>query len=133
MPNEVDRINRHIGARLALLRDKLGLTQKEVGVILGVTQQQVRKYENGENRLSACALFALARHLHVEVPFFLRGLYPEAQSASGFSQDQAEYGTDAISDSSAHRLDVAFARVRSPTDRALVIALVETVARVRSA
>lgn len=74
-PNMVDR---HVGQRVRTRRKQLGLSQDRLAEALGLTFQQVQKYERGTNRISASKLFEAAAALQVEVPFFFDGLSPEA-------------------------------------------------------
>lgn len=72
-------VDRHVGAQLRLRRTLKGLSQEEVGLAVGVTFQQVQKYENGVNRISASRLWDFANLLDVPVNSFFEGL--EARSA----------------------------------------------------
>lgn len=63
MRTEAEAINRHIGDRLRVLRKKRGLSQADLGAVLDVSFQQMGNYEKGKDRLSAGALFLLARFL----------------------------------------------------------------------
>jgi transcriptional regulator with XRE-family HTH domain len=67
-------VDRHVGARLRERRVVLGLSQQQLAALLGVTFQQVFRYETGLNRLSAGRLPAIARALGVEVAYFFAGL-----------------------------------------------------------
>ncbi len=67
IPSPVDV---HVGARLRVRRTLLGMNQTKLGDAIGVAFQQVQKYENGANRISASRLFALSRLLDVPVQFF---------------------------------------------------------------
>ena len=67
-------IDAHIGARLRLLRKGSGVTQAQLGQVLGVTFQQVQKYETGRNRLSTSKLYYAAQALGVSVQAFYDGL-----------------------------------------------------------
>jgi transcriptional regulator with XRE-family HTH domain len=62
---EAERLDREIGARLRLARKARGLSQSELGQAVGVTFQQVQKYERGTNRVSSSALILIARALDV--------------------------------------------------------------------
>jgi transcriptional regulator with XRE-family HTH domain len=73
----------HIGARLRLLREARGVTQVRLARELGLSFQQLQKYEHGENRVSASRLFEMARLLDAEVGYFFEGLVREA-AAPGF-------------------------------------------------
>ena len=74
-PHPVDR---HVGARIKLRRTRLGMSQQRLGTALGLTFQQVQKYEHGVNRVGAARLFALSRILSVPVSFFFAGFEPAA-------------------------------------------------------
>lgn len=70
-PNPVDV---HVGALIKMRRIALGMTQANLGEHLGITFQQVQKYERGQNRLGASRLFDMSRALSVPVEFFFTGL-----------------------------------------------------------
>lgn len=74
-PNPVDV---HVGGRVRLRRMLLGLSQEKLGDALGLTFQQVQKYERGANRIGASRLFDLSRVLDVPVSYFYDEL-PEAR------------------------------------------------------
>ena len=65
MPRHPDPLDREIGARLKLIRRRAGVSQAALGAALGVSFQQVQKYETGANRVSGSALIKLARVLGV--------------------------------------------------------------------
>ncbi len=67
IPNPVDV---HVGARLRVRRTLLGMSQTTLSEAMGLTYQQVQKYERGANRISASRLFALTRVLDVPIQFF---------------------------------------------------------------
>jgi len=68
------QIDCHVGARLRLRRLQLGLTQEELGVSIGRGFKQIRKYEQGQNRIKAGMLYQLALALDVDVEYFFEGL-----------------------------------------------------------
>lgn len=70
----IDPIDRHVGRRLKLRRALMGLSQERLGLLLGVTFQQVQKYERGANRIGAGRLWQLARILNVPVGWFFEEL-----------------------------------------------------------
>ena len=82
IPNPVDV---HVGARLRVRRTLLGMNQTELGDTIGLTFQQVQKYENGVNRISASRLFDLSRILDVPIQFFFDDM-PAAVAASSPAQ-----------------------------------------------
>jgi transcriptional regulator with XRE-family HTH domain len=72
-PNPIDV---HVGARLRLRRTLLGMSQEKLGQAIGLTFQQVQKYERGANRVGASRLFDLARVLDVPVVYFFEEMPP---------------------------------------------------------
>lgn len=91
-PNPVDV---HVGARVRIRRTLLGLSQGELGERLGLTFQQIQKYERGLNRISASRIFDIAHVLGVPVPFFFDDM-PEdlASRAPGCAEDYDAAGDD---------------------------------------
>jgi len=77
-PNPIDI---HVGARVRLRRNLLGLTLETLAKAVGVTYQQLQKYERGVNRISASRLFNLRRALDVPVSFFFEDMLSDAASA----------------------------------------------------
>jgi transcriptional regulator with XRE-family HTH domain len=76
------RVDAYVGERLRSCRTLAGLSQTQLGEGIGVTFQQVQKYENGANRISAGTLYALSRVLGVPVSYFFEGLdVPRERSA----------------------------------------------------
>jgi transcriptional regulator with XRE-family HTH domain len=67
-------MDRHVGARMRERRNRLRLTQQELAKLIGLTYQQVHKYETGINRLAAGRLHQLAGALGVEVGYFFKGI-----------------------------------------------------------
>lgn len=87
-PNPVDV---QVGARLRLRRKMLGLSQEKLGEAIGLTFQQVQKYERGANRIGASRLYELSRVLDVPVSFFFDDTDPvRAPAMSGFAEPPAE-------------------------------------------
>ena len=74
-PNPIDV---HVGSRVRLRRTLLGMSQEKLGDAIGLTFQQVQKYERGANRVGASRLFELSRVLDVPVSFFFDELAPES-------------------------------------------------------
>ncbi len=65
-------VDRHVGARIRLRRKELGRTQEKLAEAVGVTFQQVQKYERGSNRVSASKLWEIARELRTPIGLLLR-------------------------------------------------------------
>ena len=74
-------VDRHVGARVRVRRNMVGLSQTELAQALGITFQQVQKYEKGTNRIGAGRLYRVAEVLRVPVQWFFKGL--PAGSGSG--------------------------------------------------
>ena len=78
----ISPIDVHVGARLRQRRTLLGMTQTDLGDALGLTFQQVQKYERGTNRISASRLFDLLRVLDVPLEYFFDDMPPEVAASS---------------------------------------------------
>lgn len=86
-----DPVDVHVGSRVRLRRGIMGLSQEKLAESLGLTFQQIQKYERGANRVSASRLFQLGEILDVPVNFFFEGFNPdEPGRAYGFSDTQQE-------------------------------------------
>lgn len=128
-PNPIDV---HVGNRVRLQRMLIGISQEKLGERLGLTFQQVQKYEKGINRIGASRLFELSRVLGVPVQFF----YDEAplgSSASVAAPGFAERGPDSqvfefLSSREGLELNRAFSRITDPKVRKSVLDLVRSLA-----
>jgi transcriptional regulator with XRE-family HTH domain len=128
-PNPVDI---HVGSRVRLRRMLLGMSQEKLGEHLGLTFQQVQKYEKGVNRIGASRLFDLAQVLGVPVQFF----YDEApqtvtdlELAPGFADRPAEsYVVEFLSTREGLDLNKSFVRITDPRVRRSVVDLVRSLA-----
>ncbi len=78
----------YVGARVKERRTELGISQEKLAEALGLTFQQVQKYERAANRISASRLYRMGMTLGVDVPFFFEG-YHEAGAGSGFAEPPA--------------------------------------------
>lgn len=95
-PNAVDV---HVGLRLRQLRTLRGLSQEKLGEAIGLTFQQVQKYERGANRIGASRLFDISKVLGVEISYFFEdmpaevaGLSPrKLRAGNGLSEERAHY------------------------------------------
>lgn len=121
-PNPVDV---HVGSRVRLRRLLLGMSQEKLGDELGVTFQQVQKYERGANRIGASRLYRVSRVLQVPIGFFFEGL--EAAPVAGFADgDQTPLIDDFINSPEGVALAAAFARIREPAVRRKLLELART-------
>ncbi len=78
-------IDVHVGARIRMRRQLINMSQERLGELLGITFQQVQKYEKGSNRISASRLFYASKTLGVPVQFFYDGL-PGMEGSDGLRE-----------------------------------------------
>ncbi|HSU06905.1 MAG TPA: helix-turn-helix transcriptional regulator [Acetobacteraceae bacterium] len=126
-------IDVHVGTRIRLRRTLLGLSQERLGDALGLTFQQVQKYERGVNRVGASRLFDLSRVLDVPISFFfddmpdsLSGNSSAARRAVGFNDQQDPFGDDTMSRRETLELVRAYYRVADPALRKKVFELIKS-------
>ena len=124
-PNSIDR---HVGSRIRLRRQLLNLSQERLGEELGVTFQQVQKYERGTNRVGAGRLWHLAKVLDVPVSFFYEGAVDSGQLAGFADNDQTPLVDDFIQSADGVALAQAFARINDSKVRRRILELVRTLA-----
>ncbi|TRO95922.1 helix-turn-helix transcriptional regulator [Glycocaulis profundi] len=124
-PNPVDR---HVGSRVRLRRQLLNMSQEKLGEELGVTFQQVQKYERGANRIGAGRLWVLARVLDVPVSFFYDGVSDSVMTPGFAEGDQTPIVDDFIQSADGVALAQAFAKIKDPKVRRRVLELVRTLA-----
>lgn len=87
-PNPIDR---HVGLRIRMRRKQLGLSQEKLAEEIGLTFQQIQKYERAANRVSASKLWEMARALNTSVGYFYEGLGgPAAEEELALSPDGVE-------------------------------------------
>ena len=124
-PNPIDA---HVGTRVRLRRMLLGMSQEKLGENLGITFQQIQKYEKGTNRVGASRLQAIASIFHVPVGFFFEGLPgEEAAGAKGFAEDAStSLAIEFCSSAEGLQLNRAFVRISDPKIRRRIIDLVKT-------
>jgi transcriptional regulator with XRE-family HTH domain len=84
-----ETVDEHIGRQLLHRRRELGLTQSQLGVSIGVSLQQIQKYECAANRMSASRLWQLAEALDVPVTYFFEGLSTRPALIHGGRPDRA--------------------------------------------
>ena len=85
-PNYIDV---HVGSRIRMRRQLINMSQERLGELLGITFQQVQKYEKGSNRISASRLFYAAKTLGVVVQFFFEGL-PGGETEGGLREPSTQ-------------------------------------------
>jgi transcriptional regulator with XRE-family HTH domain len=124
IPNPVDL---HVGARIRMRRKGLGLSQERLAEALGLTFQQVQKYERGANRVSASKLYDAARTLQVPIAWFFEGLADPLQAAEGSALQSPD--PLSVMGSSPYGAQIAQDYVRlTNLDRSIVAGLVRRLA-----
>jgi transcriptional regulator with XRE-family HTH domain len=122
-------IDVHVGGRVRLRRMLLGMSQEKLGEHLGLTFQQIQKYEKGINRIGASRLFDLSQVLSVPVQFFYEELSVGSAGAAGFGERPAEsYAAEFLGSREGLELNKAFARVTDPRVRRSIVDLVRAFA-----
>ncbi|OSQ50476.1 helix-turn-helix domain-containing protein [Thalassospira alkalitolerans] len=127
-PNPVDI---HVGARIRLRRTLLGMSQEKLGEAIGLTFQQVQKYERGANRVGASRLYDLARVLEVPVSFFFDDMPDEISSKSVHERREMSESPDPFDNDPMNRRETlelvrAYYRITDPTQRKRVFELVKS-------
>ena len=131
-PNPIDI---HVGARVRLRRNLLGLTLQTLAKAVGVTYQQLQKYERGVNRIGASRLFNLSRVLDVPISFFFEDLSPAAADGGkrrtrGLSEAPAAVlEPDSLSKRETVELIRAYYRVTDPGLRKRVLNLLQALGK----
>ena len=123
-------VDAYVGARLRMRRVMLGMSQSRLGALLGVTFQQVQKYEKGSNRISASRLKVASEVLETSVDFFLEGAPAEpANMAGGFAEPRAQpFDMSFLATTEGFQLNRAFIRIRDPKVRRRIVDLVVSLA-----
>lgn len=124
-----DIIDVEVGQKIRSRRRALGITQKKLADSVGVTFQQIQKYEKGANRVGSSRLLQISNVLAVSASFFFR----EEGTTSAEMKEQMAYHPYAdllgfLISSEGAELNAAFARIRSPAVRARIVALIKTIA-----
>ena len=123
-PNPIDI---HVGSRIRLRRNMLGMSQEKLGESLGITFQQIQKYEKGTNRVGASRLQAISDVLQVPVAFFFEDAPGQSGQSGGLSEDNStSYVVDFLNSTEGLQLNRAFVRIGDPKVRRKVIDLVRT-------
>src|SRR5205085_9600728 len=123
-PNPIDR---HVGSRVRMRRMMLAMSQEKLGDALGLTFQQVQKYEKGANRIGASRLQQISHILQVPVAFFFEGApsLPGQQTDGMGEAPSPAYVSDFLATSEGLALTKAFMRIKDPKLRRRIVDLVE--------
>lgn len=125
-PNPVDK---HVGSRVRMRRIMLGMSQDKLGEALGLTFQQVQKYEKGTNRMGASRLHQISEILQVPISFLFEGAPGPRLMAGGFGESPSPaYVSDFLASSDGLALTRAFTRIADAKIRRSLVDLVEAIA-----
>ncbi len=130
--SEPHPVDIHVGRRLRLKRTILGMSQESVGKEIGVTFQQIQKYERGINRMGASRLYDFAKALGVTVSYFFEG-YGEYVNEAGIplgagEPESARFEHEKVNNRETLEVMRAYYRIKNPAVRKRIIELVKAFA-----
>ena len=123
VPNPIDV---HVGSRVRIRRVELGMSQGKLGDALGITFQQVQKYEKGTNRIGASRLQHVSGILQVPIAYFFEGT-PGQMKAKG-NPPSSTYVSDFIATTDGLTLAKAFTQIKNANVRHQIVKLVNEIA-----
>lgn len=125
-PNPIDK---HVGSRVRMRRMMVGMSQEKLGESLGITFQQIQKYEKGTNRIGASRLQQISIVLGVPVAFFFEGAPTLMPSEDGFSESASPtFVNDFLATSDGLALTRSFMRITDSKVRRRIVDLVSAIA-----
>ena len=128
MTKKANPIDAQVGNRVRIRRMLIGMSQEKLGDLLGLTFQQVQKYEKGVNRIGAGRLFEIARILGVPIDFFYDGVASSADTLASAAPPVMEF----VSSTEGLQLSLAFMKIKDPKVRKRVLDLVKSLAQEES-
>jgi transcriptional regulator with XRE-family HTH domain len=126
--NEASPIDRHVGARIRMRRKILGVSQEKLADSLGLTFQQVQKYEKGANRVSASKLYEIAAALQTQVAYFFEGLADPSTEIDAKAKGAEQFVHDFLMTPEGLELAGIFPRITRPAVRRRILDLVRSMA-----
>jgi transcriptional regulator with XRE-family HTH domain len=130
-PKKADWVDAYVGSRIRARRMAVGMSQDALAEKLGLTFQQVQKYEKGINRVGAGRLWNIAKILDVPITYFYEGVQGDDQSASAESEDSFVF--DFLSSREGQQLAQAFQQISDRHLRRHVIGMVKAMSEDRVA
>ena len=129
-PNPVDK---YVGSRVRMRRIMRGMSQEKLGEALGLTFQQVQKYEKGVNRIGAGRLFEVSRILGVPIDFFYESVAVQPEGRPGFAESEAAPPVmEFVSSGEGLQLSLAFMKIKDAKVRKRVLDLVKSLSEEES-
>ena len=131
-----DPVDIHVGKRVKLRRTLLHISQEQLASDIGVTFQQVQKYESGHNRVSASRLFDISRVLNCPISYFFEDIGPETTgdratpgAREGLAEENQEFGSDPMQRTETLELVRAYWRLHNPELRTNVLSLLNNISK----
>ncbi|HEX4295447.1 MAG TPA: helix-turn-helix transcriptional regulator [Rhizomicrobium sp.] len=122
-------VDAQVGSRVRLRRMLIGMSQERLGELLGLTFQQVQKYEKGVNRIGAGRLFDVSRILGVPIDYFYESVSSQTSGGRSFSENETSPPVmEFVSSGEGLQLSLAFMRIKDPKVRKRVLDLVKSLA-----
>ncbi len=137
-PGVSNPVDIHVGARVRLRRTLLGMSQEKLGAAVGLTFQQIQKYERGANRIGASRLYEFSKILDVPVSYFFEEMPGEFETHAGRikaglrDQDQDEIERDPLIKRETLELVRAYYRIENPRIRKRVFELAKSLSSLSS-
>jgi transcriptional regulator with XRE-family HTH domain len=129
-----DPIDVHVGGRVRLRRMLIGMSQEKLGTALGLTFQQIQKYERGANRIGSSRLFRISQFLDVPVSFFFDDMSGVVGGGGGLREaGQTRFEADYFGRRESQELLRNYYRIGDTTVRKRLLSLVKAVAASESA
>ena len=128
MQKSSNSTDHHVGARVRMRRLMLDLSQTDLADAIGVSFQQVQKYEKGANRISASRLQQIANVVQVPIPFFFEGLPNHSVKAKGTIDASLSHVSNFLATSEGLSLIKAFMKIKDSKLRRSIVHLVDEIA-----
>ena len=126
---QANPIDIQVGNRVRIRRMLIGMSQERLGDLLGLTFQQVQKYEKGVNRIGAGRLFEVSRILNVPVDFFYEGVAAQLAGQPGMAESESSPPVmEFVSSGEGLQLSLAFMKIKDAKVRKRVLDLVKSLA-----
>ncbi len=122
-------VDEHVGDRIRIHRTLMGMSQTKLGEVLGLSFQQVQKYEKGANRVSASRLFEFAKVFNVPMSYFFANVPKDPMAdAHSLRDDSQADPTDMLTSRESLKLIRAYYGLPNPALRKIVFGLIEALA-----
>ncbi len=127
--NTPHHVDVHVGKRLRLRRTILGMSQEAIARVIGITFQQIQKYERGVNRMSSSRLYDFAKAMNVPVSYFFDGLEQTGATPafSGMMEETAAFEHEDLTSRETMELMRAYTKVKEPALRKRIVDLIKAI------